>query len=158
MGTRLPALGPRGEGWVAAQLVLLAGVVAAPFASGRGLAGPVTDAIGAVFLAGGLLLATAAGVRLGGALTPYPVPRGGHAVASSGAYARVRHPIYGGVLLAAAGWTLLLPSWAGLGTTVALAVLFDLKSRREEAWLVERLPGYEAYRQRTPRRLLPWLY
>jgi len=34
---------------------------------------------------------------------------------------------------------------------------FWLKSRREEAWLTERFPGYDAYRRRT-RRFLPGLW
>ena len=46
----------------------------------------------------------------------------------------------------------------GLVPTALLAVLFDLKARREEAWLIERFPEYADYRARTPRRLLPWLY
>jgi protein-S-isoprenylcysteine O-methyltransferase Ste14 len=42
--------------------------------------------------------------------------------------------------------------------TVLLAAVFDLKSRREEAWLLERFPEYEEYRERTPHRFVPWLY
>jgi protein-S-isoprenylcysteine O-methyltransferase Ste14 len=38
-----------------------------------------------------------------------------------------------------------------------LLAFFDLKSRREEAWLVKRFPEYAAYQRRT-RRLIPWLY
>ena len=34
----------------------------------------------------------------------------------------------------------------------------NLKSRREEAWLRERVDGYEDYYRRTPRRLLPFAY
>ena len=46
----------------------------------------------------------------------------------------------------------------GLAPTALLAVLFDLKARREEAWLIERFPEYVAYRAGTPRRFVPWLY
>ena len=46
----------------------------------------------------------------------------------------------------------------GLIPTALLALLFDLKARREEAWLMERFPKYAAYRARTPRRFVPWLY
>ena len=38
-----------------------------------------------------------------------------------------------------------------------LAVLFDAKSRREEAWLSAAFPGYEAYRART-KRFVPGVY
>jgi protein-S-isoprenylcysteine O-methyltransferase Ste14 len=44
-----------------------------------------------------------------------------------------------------------------LTLTVALALFFDLKSRREEAWLVERYVGYQTYMTRTC-RFVPWLY
>ena len=44
-----------------------------------------------------------------------------------------------------------------LAGTVVLALFFDLKSRREEAWLAAQFDGYEAYRRRTA-RLLPWVY
>ena len=46
----------------------------------------------------------------------------------------------------------------GLVPTLLLTVLFDLKARREEAWLIERFPEYVAYRAGTPRRFVPWLY
>jgi protein-S-isoprenylcysteine O-methyltransferase Ste14 len=39
-----------------------------------------------------------------------------------------------------------------------LAVVVDFKARLEEAWLVERQPGYAAYRERTPRRFVPGVY
>jgi hypothetical protein len=45
-----------------------------------------------------------------------------------------------------------------LGPTTLLAVLIDLKARREETWLIERFPEYALYRARTPRRFVPWPY
>jgi protein-S-isoprenylcysteine O-methyltransferase Ste14 len=38
-----------------------------------------------------------------------------------------------------------------------LLLFFDLKRRREEAWLEARFADYAAYRART-RRLIPWVY
>jgi protein-S-isoprenylcysteine O-methyltransferase Ste14 len=38
-----------------------------------------------------------------------------------------------------------------------LAIVFWLKSIREEVWLTERYPDYAAYRRETPRRFIPWL-
>ena len=37
-----------------------------------------------------------------------------------------------------------------------MAIHFELKSRREEAWLMERVPSYADYRAKT-RRLIPWI-
>ncbi len=57
------------------------------------------------------------------------------------------------MLLGAAGWALARSPWAFV-PAAALWLLFDLKSRREEAWLADRYPGYAAYRARVRRRFL----
>jgi protein-S-isoprenylcysteine O-methyltransferase Ste14 len=157
--TRVPALGPRGEGWVIIQVILL-GLTAL-----AGLAGPawggiariVSSAAGAALLLGGLTLALWGGRSLRTALTPFPRPLADAPLVDGGAYGVVRHPIYGGIVLGAAGWALLTAAPAGFAGAAALLVLFDLKSRREEAWLVELHPSYEGYRQRV-RKLIPWIY
>ena len=69
----------------------------------------------------------------------------------------MRHPVYGGAILLGLGWSL-ADAPLGLIPTALLVLLFDLKARREEAWLSERFPRYAAYRARTPRRFVPWLY
>lgn len=152
----LPDLGPRGEGWVALQLALLA-VIA--------VAGPVTGAFGsgplemaAVLTGVSLLVAgTALGVRgaidLRDALTPLPHPRHDAELIEDGVYARARHPIYGGLIVATLGWAVLWASPTSLLLAGGLAIFFRLKSAREERWLLERFPGYAAYRQRTHRFL-----
>ena len=112
---------------------------------------------GALFVLGLLLLAWA-GLRLGSSLTPFPAPRADQSVKTAGPYALVRHPMYGGGLLIALGWSIMFATVAGLILTVVLAVFLDLKARREEAWLSERLDGYTAYRSRTPHKLLPFIY
>lgn len=68
-------------------------------------------------------------------------------------YARARHPIYGGLLVAASGWAVSWTSPTTLLLVGGLAVFFRLKSAREERWLIERFPAYVAYRQRTHRFL-----
>ncbi len=156
--TRLPSLGPRGEGWVAIQGLLLAISAAAGFfgpswADGTRVA---TTIVGAVLIAGGLILAVRGTLDLRDALTPLPYPRPDAELVETGVYALVRHPIYGGLVLAAAGWGLLTASPAALVAGVLLLGFFELKSRREEAWLEQRFTGYAAYRART-RRLIPWI-
>ena len=151
--------GSRGGGWVVAQALLLAAAVVG------GLVGPGWEVltpwlgvpVGALLLALGTLLALA-GVRdLGPSLSPFPRPRGRGELVERGVYARVRHPIYGGLILAAFGWAFLTVSLVSLVLAAVLVAFFVLKSRREEELLLERYEGYEEYRRRTPRRLLPWL-
>ena len=157
--TRLPALGPRGEGWVVIQFVLL-GLVAL-----AGLAGPAWDgagrvaagALGVVALAAGLWLAWRGLRDLDTALTALPRPRDGSELVDQGAYALVRHPIYGGLVIGAVGFALVAASPSALAGAAVLLVFFRLKSGREEAWLRDRYPDYAAYAART-RRMLPFVY
>jgi protein-S-isoprenylcysteine O-methyltransferase Ste14 len=158
--TSLPSLGPRGEGWVAIQFLLLGLVFAAPFLAGGGWDPEVrraTTLAGGLLMLVGLALAVAGVVHLRSALTPLPHPREGSELVETGAYGLVRHPIYGGILLGATGWSLLTASPAALALAGVLAGFLRLKSAREEAWLVARHPGYEAYRART-RRFIPYAW
>ena len=156
--SRLPSLGPRGEGWVVIQVVLLAAVAAAgwwlgpdwsdPFRFGAVLAGIMVFAAGAILVVRGLM-------DLGSALTPLPHPRDDAELVETGVYGLARHPIYGGLIVGAVGWSLIQASLAGLAGSALLLAFFTLKSSREEVWLMERFPGYAAYRTRT-RRFIPW--
>lgn len=158
--SRIPSLGPRGEGWVALQALLLLLIVAAGLGASDAWAGPaaLVGAIGGVSLiVPGGVLAVRGVLDLGRGLTPMPRPRDGSQLVQAGAYQLARHPIYGGLTFAAAGWGLLMASPLALVLSVVLLGFFDLKSRREEVWLTERYPDYAAYRDRT-RRLIPGLY
>jgi protein-S-isoprenylcysteine O-methyltransferase Ste14 len=44
-----------------------------------------------------------------------------------------------------------------LALSVVLAIVLDLKARREEEWLRERFPDYAAYAART-KRFIPGIY
>ncbi len=155
----LPELGARGEGWVVAQFVLLAAIALSALL-GLGWTGTLATAAPlagvALMIAGGALVVLG-GVQLGSSLTPFPAPRPGGELSASGVYALARHPMYGGGILIALGWSLLFASVVGLLLTVALAVFFELKARREEAWLMAKFAGYAAYRERT-RRFVPGVY
>jgi protein-S-isoprenylcysteine O-methyltransferase Ste14 len=156
---QIPELGPRGEGWVAVQLLLLAAIVACGFV---GVYWPASIEGHAVVL--GLSLAVAGSVEfvlgvlaLGRSLTPFPRPRSGVVLRTRGVFRLVRHPIYGGLILLALGWSFAEAPLA-LVPTAALTLFFDVKSRREEAWLGEQYPEWAGYAARTPRRFVPWLY
>ena len=156
----LPELGRRGEGWVVVQGVLLAAIALSPLVA---LGWPAdlevaADVVGGLLLALGGLLLAAGGLRLGASLTPFPAPRAGHELRTSGVYSLARHPIYGGVILLALGWSTVFGSVVGLVVTVLLVLLLELKSRREELWLAEHHAGYDDYRRRTPRRFIPFVY
>jgi protein-S-isoprenylcysteine O-methyltransferase Ste14 len=110
-----------------------------------------------VLLLGGGAFAVLGIVGLRENLTPNPRPREGGRLVDTGIYGIVRHPIYTGVIAAAAGWSLLAASLPGLGLAVLLAVFFDTKARREEAWLAAAYPAYPAYRRRV-RKLVPFVY
>jgi protein-S-isoprenylcysteine O-methyltransferase Ste14 len=151
---RLPSLGPRGEGWVLLQGVLIVLVVAAAWKLGPDWSGPLRPlgyAVGMAGLGAGLLLILR-GVRdLGPAMTSVPRPRDGAVLVETGVYGFVRHPIYSGVLLAALGGAIFQASLVALGLAVCLAAVLWLKSIVEERWLATRYPGYAAYRGRTGR-------
>ncbi len=162
MSSRLPALGPRGEGWVIAQFVLFAIIGAAGLRDEvrGGLPGSwgwLPLVVGLGLIAGGAVLAGRAGWDLRASFSPFPRPVDGARLIETGAYRLVRHPIYGGLILAGLGWGLATSSILAVLATGLLLVLFAAKGRREEAWLEAIHPGYRAYRQRS-KRLIPWLY
>lgn len=158
--SRLPSLGPRGEGWVVAQGIVLAAVAAAGAIDNgawRFELRAVTTVLSLALASAGLLLAGGGLRGLDENLTPLPRPRADGRLVDSGPYRLVRHPIYGGLVLLSFAWGLLVASPAALVASTGLLGFFDLKSRREEAWLEIAYPDYGAYRLRT-RRLIPYLY
>ena len=155
----LPSLGPRGEGWVVIQLGLLALVAACGWWLGPDWTGALrfTGIVaGIISIAAGTILAGRGLLDLGGALTPNPRPRDDAMLIETGVYGLARHPIYGGLILGSFGWGLIQASVVALGATALLVGFFVLKSTREETWLLERFPGYPAYRART-KRFIPWI-
>lgn len=162
MSSRLPALGPRGEGWVAIQLVLFTIIAAAGLRelAGHGPVspwGPAATLVGIAAIGLGGVVAARGVWDLRAGLSPFPRPMAGAPLVESGAYRLIRHPIYSGLVLGAIGWGLVTGSIVVLGAAGLLFLLFAAKSSREEAWLVAAHPGYAAYQRRT-KRLIPWVY
>ncbi len=160
MRSHLPDLGPRGEGWVVAQIVLFGAIGVTGFLSlaDRSGGGPrPVEVVGALAIVAGGVVVLSASWTLRTNLTPFPRPTAGATLVETGPFRWVRHPIYAGIVLAAVGWAVATGSIVTLALAGLLLVLFDAKSRREEAWLEDRFPGYPGYRERTS-RFIPRLY
>jgi protein-S-isoprenylcysteine O-methyltransferase Ste14 len=118
------------------------------------------DPAGIRWLGAGLIAAAAFvmawGIRsLGPNLTPGTEPLPDAQLVTTGAYAYVRHPIYTGIVLFAAGYTLVWSNWT-LALLLGFLALqyFQAKARAEEKWLVQRFPAYNTYVRQVPRRVL----
>jgi protein-S-isoprenylcysteine O-methyltransferase Ste14 len=106
---------------------------------------------------GGLILIVKGLIDLGKNLTPLPYPKEDGELIQTGIYGIVRHPLYGGLILAAFGWTIFQMSLSHLVAAAILLIFFDIKANREETWLSEKYPDYSEYRQRV-KKLIPGIY
>jgi protein-S-isoprenylcysteine O-methyltransferase Ste14 len=156
---RLPTLGTRGEGWVIIQSVLLAATIAAGLLGSPWPEQARLPRLVGVFALGatGAWLLIAGAASLGSALTPMPRPHNRTVLKRTGIYSKVRHPIYGGVILLAFAWSFAMSPWA-LIPSAALLILFAVKARLEEQLLTERFPEYRDYARGVRRRFLPYVW
>jgi protein-S-isoprenylcysteine O-methyltransferase Ste14 len=142
--------------WVATQLVLFAAIAAFVFLA-PGTAPTPGLLVGIAAILAGAALAVAAIRRIGPRVSPFPTPLEGVALTTTGIYGLVRHPIYGGVILMAAGGSIVSWSFPAMALTASLVPFFMAKSAHEERLLLARFPDYAQYRLSTPKRLLPWV-
>ena len=82
----------------------------------------------------------------------------GQTVVAGGPYARVRHPMYAGVVVVMAGLALWLGSAAALVAALVPAGLLVARIRLEERVLRAALPDYAAYTSRVRWRLVPGVW
>jgi protein-S-isoprenylcysteine O-methyltransferase Ste14 len=82
----------------------------------------------------------------------------GQKVISTGPYAYVRHPMYGGAIAYFLGLGLLLGSWYAVGIGIVIIALFGVRAVWEEETLARELDGYAAYAQRVRYRLIPGVW
>jgi protein-S-isoprenylcysteine O-methyltransferase Ste14 len=139
---------------VAAQFALLL-VIAAPW-SAADLHWPGVTGLAAIG-AGAALGAWALAANPPGNINIRPDPKDGGRLATRGPYRWVRHPMYGAVLLLAAGGCL---AYAGTWRWVvwlALAGVLHAKATIEERALTARHPSYADYSRRT-KRIIPFVW
>ncbi len=113
-----------------------------------------TIVIGLVLVALGVGIALAAGGALGRTLTPSPIPKADGQLVTGGVYARVRHPIYSGLLVLGLGLVAIGASVLHALAWVALLSVLMAKARFEERMLLDQYPGYRDYAARVG-RLVP---
>jgi len=145
--------GERGQAYVAAQaflvLCVLAGGVPLFGDSLYIVAGPVAMAVGALMVA-------AAIYELGPALSPWIMPaETANELKTSGIFAYVRHPIYGGLLLLCFGLGVVSNSASRIVLTAVLYYILELKSELEEVNLEGKYEAYRTYKETVTSKFLP---
>jgi protein-S-isoprenylcysteine O-methyltransferase Ste14 len=110
--------------------------------------GPPTNVAGWLLLGSGSLVVLWALLAIG--RRSY-LPSTGDTLVRHGLYARIRHPIYTGVLLEFAGLVVLRPAAPTLLACGLGFVWAALQARAEELDLLRRLPAYRQYMRQVPR-------
>lgn len=146
-----PTARQRLQAWafVAAQAVLIIALIFLP--GGQWALPDWLQVTGRVVSLAGIAVMIVGALGLGRALTPLPLPNGSGDLRTGGLYRLVRHPIYTGLLMFAAGQVLSEPSALRLAAAVLLIALIWVKARWEERRLVEKFPEYSDYVAVTPR-------
>jgi protein-S-isoprenylcysteine O-methyltransferase Ste14 len=121
---------------------------------GQGIVLPI---IGTAATALGLGLAIWARVHLGRNWSGTITLKEEHALIRTGPYARIRHPIYSGVLLALLGAVLAIGEVRVVGAFVLVLAAFVRRVLAEEKHLRELFPQYAAYSRETA-ALIPFLF
>lgn len=106
---------------------------------------------GILFAAVGILIAVSAVLKLDRNLTPFPTPKDGTQLITSGWYRFSRHPIYTGIMMFVFGYALFRMSVFKLLVSVCLLILFWFKTNYEEHQLRKKFPEYNDYQKRTGR-------
>lgn len=98
----------------------------------------------------GMGIASWARIHLGKFWSDKVVLQSGHELVRTGPYARMRHPIYSGVLLGVLGTAILLGEWRGLVAFALLLANYAIKARKEEQLLEAQFgPGFNQHARRT---------
>jgi len=105
---------------------------------------------GAAMTCAGVAFAIWARIHIGKYWSATVALKADHQLIRSGPYARIRHPIYTGVLLAIAGSATASDTYGGLLAIAIYAVGFWWKARKEEALLAGEFgSAFEEHRRQT---------
>lgn len=98
----------------------------------------------------GMAIALWSRIHLGKFWSDKVVLQSEHQLICSGPYARMRHPIYSGVLLGVLGTAFMLGEWRGLIAFLLLLINYAIKARKEERLLAAQFgPGFAQHLSRT---------
>jgi protein-S-isoprenylcysteine O-methyltransferase Ste14 len=155
----------RGTAWVVLQMPLLGAAIALPVVQwmlGKLTAWPLLvslplRALGLALLVGGVWLFRQSKTALGPYLIAFPRPADGAPLLQDGIYGRVRHPMYGAIMLCIVGWALVWSSLPALVLATITVLFFLCKLRFEEGLLRRTFPAYDQYSARVPAIIpRPW--
>jgi protein-S-isoprenylcysteine O-methyltransferase Ste14 len=103
----------------------------------------------------GLAIAAWARVHLGRYWSDKVAIQADHKLIRTGPYARMRHPIYSGVLLGIAGTAIVVGEWRALFALVLMTVNYLIKAKREDHILADRFGEEFREYERDSGMLLP---
>jgi protein-S-isoprenylcysteine O-methyltransferase Ste14 len=107
-------------------------------------------AVGSALTIAGIAFAIWARYHIGRYWSSTVSLRAGHELIRTGPYARIRHPIYTGILLAVVGTALAIGRYRALVAFVIMLLAFTWKSKREEALLAGQFgSAFEEHRRHT---------
>lgn len=147
------AFGKRGEVWAFGELAAVLLLLIPPFT----LTGLV-DILATLLITAGVVFMVYGLLSLGRFVSPLPIPRKNHQLVTSGMYKYLRHPQYGGLLMAAFGLAVITRSETRLAIAAVLWFVLHQKVKMEEKSLLERYgQAYTDYMGRV-KRFFPYVY
>lgn len=118
----------------------------------RNLVGPV---IGTIFTWLGIGLAIWARYHLAEYWSARVTIKEGHQLIRTGPYARLRHPIYSGLVLAAIGSAVVIDRWRSIFGVCLVVIGYCIKAKKEETMLTQQFGDAFREHQRHTGFLIP---
>jgi protein-S-isoprenylcysteine O-methyltransferase Ste14 len=109
-----------------------------------------------LLLGGGAVVVQSLAALGSDSLSPFPAPPRTGALKTDGIYGQMRHPMYTGLIMVMSGLSIFTDSADRLLLTALLAYLVEIKSNKEEAYLLESYgQAYNDYMEQVPEKFLP---